>query len=305
MEIRDWIRAIGARLALIAVVAGVAALLAATLAFFQPQQYRATGTIALPGVPTSGPATAAVAQQIANFEGAVTSDGVLDAVAQETGAPRDSLSTVSVVRSGSSNILEVRFVGRDRDQARDVVRSASRQALLLQARTEVAFAQADVDAALAGYEDAFAAFEQAAEETNIVAPDLTLARLERDLIEADRRDDFDAIEDLNVQIREASEVQRLRDAADAALSILTGANDRLRVAQGREAAAASLPVNVGEVVALSKLQAMLKQGAYAAVFGAALAVGFVIIVELLRTGTGASRPSLPRPTRQRTRAGAF
>ncbi len=64
-------------------------------------------------------------------------------------------------------------------------------------------------------------------------------------------------------------------------------------------------MNVGEVVALSKLQAMVKQGAYAAVFGAALAVGFVIIVELLRSGTGSSRPSLPRPTRQRTRAGAF
>jgi hypothetical protein len=305
VEIRDWIRAIGARLALIGVVAIAAALLAATLALFQPQQYRATGTLALPGVPTSGPATAAVAQQMANFEGAVTSDGVLDAVAQVTGVPRDALNTVTVVRSGSSNILEVRFVGRDRDQARDVVVAAARQGLVLQANTDLAFAQADVTAANDGYEVALAAFLESAEANNAFFPDSKLNELNTDLIDAEADGSDARIASLEAEIQAVQETQRLKNAADGALTNLTVANDRLRVAQGRVIAAETLPVNVGEVVALSKLQSMVKQGAYAAVFGAALAVGFVIIVELLRSGTGSSRPSLPRPTRQRTRAGAF
>jgi hypothetical protein len=305
VEIRDWIRAIGARLALIGVVAIAAALLAATLALFQPQQYRATGTLALPGVPTSGPATAAVAQQMANFEGAVTSDGVLDAVAQTTGVPRDALNTVTVVRSGSSNILEVRFVGRDRDQARDVVVAAARQGLVLQANTDLAFAQADVTAANDGYEVALAAFLESAEANNAFFPDSKLNELNTDLIDAEADGSDARIASLEAEIQAVQETQRLKNAADGALTNLTVANDRLRVAQGRVIAAETLPVNVGEVVALSKLQSMVKQGAYAAVFGAALAVGFVIIVELLRSGTGSSRPSLPRPTRQRTRAGAF
>jgi hypothetical protein len=305
VEIRDWIRAIGARLALIGVVAIAAALLAATLALFQPQQYRATGTLALPGVPTSGPATAAVAQQMANFEGAVTSDGVLDAVAQVTGVPRDALNTVTVVRSGSSNILEVRYVGRDRDQARDVVVAAARQGLVLQANTDLAFAQADVTAANDGYEVALAAFLESAEANNAFFPDSKLNELNTDLIDAEADGSDARIASLEAEIQAVQETQRLKNAADGALTNLTVANDRLRVAQGRVIAAETLPVNVGEVVGLSKLQAMVKQGAYAAVFGAALAVGFVIIVELLRSGTGSSRPSLPRPTRQRTRAGAF
>jgi hypothetical protein len=305
VEIRDWIRAIGARLALIGVVAIAAALLAAILALFQPQQYRATGTLALPGVPTSGPATAAVAQQMANFEGAVTSDGVLDAVAQVTGVPRDALNTVTVARSGSSNILEVRYVGRDRDQAREVVVEAARQGLVLQANTDLAFAQADVTAANDGYEVALAAFLESAEANNAFFPDSKLNELNTDLIDAEANGSDARIASLEAEIQAVQETQRLKNAADGALTNLTVANDRLRVAQGRVIAAETLPVNVGEVVGLSKLQAMVKQGAYAAVFGAALAVGFVIIVELLRSGTGSSRPSLPRPTRQRTRAGAF
>jgi len=92
---------------------------------------------------------------------------------------------------------------------------------------------------------------------------------------------------------------------DSALTTWTAAQERLRQAEGQVRAAENADVRVGGVVQQSKLSAMFKQGAYAAIFGAALAVGFVIIVELLRSGAGASRPSLPRPTRQRTRAGAF
>ena len=66
-----------------------------------------------------------------------------------------------------------------------------------------------------------------------------------------------------------------------------------------------LEIRVGEVVGISKFGAILKQAAYAGLFGAALAVGFVVIVELLRSGGGPTRPSLPRPARQRSRAGAF
>lgn len=319
MEIRDWIRAIGARMALIAVVAVVAGVLAATLALFQPQQYRATATVALPDVPTFGPLTSAVGQRVANFQGAVTSDGVLDAVAQKSGAPRTSLDTVTSVRSGTSNVMEVRFVGTDEDQARDVVIHASREALLLQAQTDAAYALAVADANEEAYNAAYDAFRDLVSTTGIAAPVSTLARLENDyrkaetdLLQAENDGDDDAIADANtkleslqVELGEAQQVLEADTNVDSALTTWTAAQERLRQAEGQVRAAENADVRVGGVVQLSKLSAMIKQGAYAALFGAALAVGFVIIVELLRSGTGSSRPSLPRTTRQRTRAGAF
>ncbi len=319
MEIRDWIRAIGARLALIAVVAGVAAILAAGLALFQPQQYRATATVALPDVPSIGPLTSAVGQRVANFEGAVTSDGVLDAVAQKSGVPRGALDTVTSVRSGTSNVMEVRFVGTDEDQARQVVIDASQQALLLQAQTDAAYALAVVDANQEAYDAAYDAFRELVASTGIAAPVSTLAKLENAyreaetaLLDATRDGDDDAIaeaeaarESLQERFVEAQQVLKADTNVDGALATWTAAQERLREAEGQVRAAEGVEPRVGDVVPLSKVSAMLKQGAYAALFGAALAVGFVIIVELLRSGTGASRPSLPRPTRQRTRAGAF
>ena len=182
MEIRDWVRAIGARLALIAVVAGVAAVLAGALALFQPEQYRATATVVLPDVPTFGPLTAAVGQRVANFESAVTSDGVLDAVAETTGEPRTSLDTVSSARGGTGNVLEVRFVGRDADRARQVVVAASREALLIQAETDAAFARAVADASEVAYDDAQQAYDALAQETGIfVSPEALLSSLEREV----------------------------------------------------------------------------------------------------------------------------
>jgi hypothetical protein len=305
VEIREWIRAIGSRLALIAVVAGVAALLAAVLALFQPQQYQATATLALPEVPAVGPLTSQVAQRIANFEGAVTSDGVLDAVAERTGAPRPLLDGISVVRSGSGNVMEVRFVGRDADQSRAVVTAATQEGLLLQAETDKAFAEAEAAASEALYNDAQSRFEEQSQATEIFAPDEVLADLSSDYRRADARGDVEDASEIQQQILVAREVQRLRNDADAALDAWTADLAALNRAEGQVRAAEAAQPRVGDVVRLSKLQAMIKQGAYAALFGAALAVGFVIIVELLRSGTGTTRPSLPRPTRQRSSAGAF
>ena len=306
MEIRDWVRAIGARLALIAVVAGVAAILAGALALFQPEQYRATATVVLPDVPTFGPLTAAVGQRVANFESAVTSDGVLDAVAETTGEPRTSLDTVSSARGGTGNVLEVRFVGRDADRARQVVVAASREALLIQAETDAAFARAVADASEVAYDDAQRAYDALAQETGIfVSPEALLSSLEREFVRENRAGNDAALDDIGAELLVVQDLQRLRDAADAALGTWSEDLATLRQAEGRVAAAQNADVRVGDVVQLSRFSAVIRQGAYAALFGAALAVGFVVIVELLRSGTGAARPSLPRPTRQRTRTGAF
>jgi hypothetical protein len=235
----------------------------------------------------------------------VTSDGVLDAVAEQTGAPRERLDAIVSSRSGSSNVIEVRYVGRSQDEARAVVEAASREALLLQANSDLAFAAAGVDVAQAAFDAAVDDFEARAEETNFYYPDSQLQQLGDDLLAAERRDDEAEIERISALLPVAQEVQRLKNLADASLVNLTSALDRQRQAEGNVEAANTIPIAVGDVVRLSKLQAMIKQGAYAALFGAALAVGFVIIVELLRSGTGTTRPSLPRPTRQRSSAGAF
>jgi hypothetical protein len=275
--------------------------------------------VALPDVPVVGPATSAVAQRIANFQAAAESDGVLDAVAEETGTPRDSLDAVTTVRSGTGNVLEVRFVGEDPDQARAVVVETSRQALLLQAETDRVFALADADANQGAYDSALETLQGLVRETGITQPTERLGQLqsqyankEIELAAATEEGDTAKVDRLNAELSridaEFVEVQRVLQAdtqLSSALGTLTAAEERLRQAEGRVAAAVNAEPSVGGVVPLSKLSAMIKQGAYAALFGAALAVGFVIIVELLRSGTGASRPSLPRPTRQRTRAGAF
>jgi len=181
-----------------------------------------------------------------------------------------------------------------------------RQALVLQAETDLAYATAQERAAFAVYEDALQAFEEEAEATGHTAPDVQLNVLNRRYLDAEEDDaDEEELATIRAEIVEVQAVQRLRDVATDSLDRWGSAQAQLSDAQGRLDAALTAPVQGGDVVRLSKLQSMIKQGAYAALFGAALAVGFVIIVELLRSGTGTSRPNLPRPTRQRTRAGAF
>jgi len=319
VEIRDWLRAIGSRFALIVVVAGLAAFMAATVALFQPQQYRATATVALPDVPASGPLTAVVGQRVANFQGAVASDGVRDGVATATGVTRGALESLTSRRNGSSNVMEVSFVGVDAEQARAVAEAAVREALRISAQSDVAFAEARLDAEQTLFDESLDAWREKAEEflTPLTAEYLSvlqgrLIRAEDAYLSAiasgDEQEQADAeAKRANISDRlfRVQEVQRLEAALSTATTGLATARGQLTRTQGQFEAAETLPVLVGEVARLSKLAAIVERGAYAGLFGAALAVGFVVILELLRSGAGGQRPSLPRPSRPRQRADAF
>ena len=72
VELRDWTRVMGRRLTLLAVIPIVAMLVAGVLAVLEPQTYRATATVIMPGQTTSGPVSSATSQFVADFEGAIT-----------------------------------------------------------------------------------------------------------------------------------------------------------------------------------------------------------------------------------------
>jgi capsular polysaccharide biosynthesis protein len=169
VELRDWSRVMGRRLALLAVIPLVAMLIAGVLAVLEPQTYRATATVIMPGQTTTGPVSSAVSQFVADFEGAITSDGVAQATSAATGEPKSSISNgIGTKREGSSGVVEVTYTGTNADRVGPVAETAAREALGQIAQVKLDVDQAQLDAADEAYKQAQADLQTVGRETGIV-----------------------------------------------------------------------------------------------------------------------------------------
>ena len=303
-EIRDWTRAVGRRLWIVILIPIVASGAAGTIAFLDGVRYRATATVVLPSVrSTGGPLTAAVAQEVDDFQGVLSSDRVAQLTAESTGEPKGSyLDGISTHRHGTSSAVEVVFIGSDPGRAEAVVVDASRDAFLVLAETDLTVAQAQADAAEEAFTAAQQALDEFAQRSNIVDADVAFAEYQRRLTSL--RDALGKAEDggdpKEIQAAQQKLTQRTQTftAFVSEYTVLDGgriaARDSLRSstlelfrATGAVEAAKKAEVTASPATEVSRIAYVGRRAIAAAAFGLVLAVGLVILLELVRPGEAA------------------
>ena len=319
MEIRDWLRVSGDRVRLLVVIPLAAALIAALIGTISPVRYRATATVILPGISSSGPLTSVTAQRVADFSAAVRSDGVLDSVSSELKIDRSKLDTVTVTRSGSSGVLAVSFVGTDRDQVPAVAEAAARVALRLQAQVNKDAAAAAAEAAGQLYAEEDQVYQEAERKAGFLYSDAVLAEFSRryndavDALNAAKASGAQAaitqaqanVNERGVKLTDAQGLQTLYSARLAAFSVVSGAKARLAAADGDLISAETLTIPTTRAVPLSKMRLVAQRVVLAGLFGLALAVALLVLLQLLQVRqAGGAQDDDRRPALLAQRRGA-
>jgi uncharacterized protein involved in exopolysaccharide biosynthesis len=253
MEIRDYVGRAGWRLWVLLLVPLAAGGAAFALLADTPTQYEADTVLTVPSTVAGGASSGSVAQYMANFEQAITSDPVVTKVAGIVDrAAEEVRSGLDVTQLGSSNLVRISYRGPDRGDASTIVDEATRTTFDLVAQIQLPFGQtlevlksrvrstqADLDAAEARLEDFLVVngLVLPREEYLMVASDI--ARLEDELaqavpatptatLEAELRDRRQQLQQLGAKI---PEWERLQADVDRANEDLDAAQDELRLTE--------------------------------------------------------------------------
>jgi hypothetical protein len=296
VEIRDWTRVMGRRLSLLIVIPVTAALLAGALAIVQPQTYRATATVILPTQDTGGPVSSAVSQFVADFQGAITSDGVAQATSEATGEPKSAISDgITTKREGTSGVVEVSYTGQTADRVGAVAETASRNALSQIAQIQLDVVQAQYDAADQAYQDALTNWTAVASQTHIVDIDQVKADSQHRLTAA--LDALNAVRGTNKEAAAQTKVteisnryaQQIADfqRADAALSTAQGSLFSYRGFLNQARGIVDQAKRNDQVVAsppraTNRLTYIVRRVVFAGAFGLLLAIALIVLLEFLR-----------------------
>jgi capsular polysaccharide biosynthesis protein len=296
VELRDWTRVMGRRLALLAVIPVVAMLVAGVLAVLEPQTYRATATVIMPGQTTSGPVSSAVSQFVDDFQGAITSDGVAQATSVATGEPKSAISDgIGTKREGSSGVVEVTYTGLSADRVGPVTVTAARTALTQLAQIKLDVDQAQLDATNQAYDQAQADLQAVGQETGIVDFNYFLLVGQKRLIKLG--DELRAAQQSGSGVAQA---QQRFDEASTQFSqrqqqyqaALSRANDVLDArkffagevldSKGIVTQAENTRVQASPPRPTNRVTFVIRRVVFAGAFGLLLAVALVVLMEFLR-----------------------
>jgi hypothetical protein len=177
VEIKDYLKALGKRAWVVILVPVIAGALALGYQLGQKAQYQSTVTV------LSHPASAAagsVIQYITSFQAAMSSDTVINQVAQQGGvSPGTIRSGLSSQPSGvNSIILKVSFTSKSKIRAPKIADLAARDTLDLLARPSLVTAQATLDADQAEYNAAKAAVDSFNTSAGLSGPVIETYRAE-------------------------------------------------------------------------------------------------------------------------------
>jgi len=297
VEIRDWTRVMGRRLSLLIVIPVTAALLAGLLAILQPQTYRATATVILPAQQTSGPASSAVSQFVADFEGAITSDGVAQTTSEITGEPKSAISRgIATKREGTSGVVEVTYTGTNAERAGAVAETASREAL-------AQIAQIQLDVINAQYAAADEAYDQAQDDLTTATQETFIIDLPAFLRIAEKR--LKVAEDaVNAAIANGGNVQQAQQRLEQLTTQFTdkrgqyqAALDAYNDAKGARAflgnevyqsqgivdqAKSNSQITASPARASNRFTYVIRRMVFAGAFGLLLAIALIVLLEFLR-----------------------
>jgi capsular polysaccharide biosynthesis protein len=272
----------------------------------QPPRYSATATVAAPAV-VGGPSTNqysgvnAPRAFVADFSGAVTSPMIVNQVAEKTGAaPAAIKDGLEVSQIGSSSLVQLTYTGPRRDRVASVVNESAGATIRFLFQTQVTLAQKTVGEARKAVDGANAALASFYKQTGQVLPDEAyriaaqqVADLQREQASARAGGETTKAASLQstIDARKAevaklapqvATYQGLVERRTQALSRLNVLEEGMERAQAQYSAAdPDAIVVVGQVQRASLLPALVRKAAPAAGAGLFLAVGIVLLLELL------------------------
>jgi capsular polysaccharide biosynthesis protein len=310
VELKEWLRSLGDRARLLVIIPLVAGSVAALITLVGPSSYESSATVIVAEDPASGPITAVMAQRVADFTAAVRSDGVLDAVSRDTGVARGDVGNVTVSRSGSSGVVTITYSGTRSEEVGLVAEAIARQGLRAVAQARVDAANGEVTAARELYQAASEALVEAEAELGTSYSPRALERLQNQAIRltqaaaaadspADQEAALERLQQKNNRIEEMRQLDALARARDAQLVTMFAAQDRLSRANGALGAAENMDMSVTRATRTSKLQEAARRFLFVAVIGFVLALGLVILLQLMdRRREAAERGTETGPRRR-------
>ena len=272
----------------------------------RPPQYSATATVAAPAA-VGGPSTNqysgvnAPRAFVADFSGAVTSPMIVNQVAEKTGAaPSVIKDGLEVSQIGSSSLVQLTYTGPRRDRVASVVNESAAATIRFLFQTQVTLAQKTVGEARKAVDRANAALASFYKQTGQVLPDEAyriaaqqVADLQREQASARAGGETTKAASLQstIDARKAevaklapqvATYQGLVERRTQALSRLNVLEEGMERAQAQYSAAdPEAIVVVGQVQRASRLPALVRKAVPAAGAGLFLAVGIVLLLELL------------------------
>jgi hypothetical protein len=292
------VHALGRRLLILIAVPVIAAGVAGVISVKKPQQYKTTTTVVLPNPQTSGSVATAVTQAVDDFQGALGSNAVATATSQQTGAPLSNVQGgLSSQRRGNSSVVDVTYLGTSTATAPKVVVAASRNALTFLAQQDVTLASAQLTTAKTQYDAALNQLTQLATTSGVVDFPGTLGYYQKLLRDSQAAVDAAAASHNQKALTKAkgalasltAKAVKLKAGYQSSIDTLHNANLGYSAAEvasiqadAEVAAANSVQLTASPPAAQSRLAYILKRVVPAAVFGFVLAVGFVVLQELLR-----------------------
>lgn len=306
-----------------AVVGALVAAAALTLGLIllQPQRYRATADVVVPIASPGGSAIAAVGQSVSDFEGAVRSDVVAKRVSSETGVPQQQVADrIDTEQLFGGTVVEVTYTADDAFVAEDAVGVVSREALvlLLQARLapfeqELALAERDANAAANAYQD-FLIANELVEPEQFFRDQQARLRVLRDRADGlraegndERADEIDALIQSRTELLAPIQVEYLTTREDRARAGVRLGQARASFGAAQAAVKAAEEqrgsVTVSNAVPVSKTAQLFRQLLIAVVVAAVLAIGVIVLLELIPPASdgvpSSAEATAPLPERSR------
>ena len=306
MEVRDYLKIVRRRLWIAVLVPLLAGGVVTALVLKQAPRYQATATVAAPGV-VGGDATTQYGGAtgpklfVADFSAAIRSPVVVRQVTRQTGVqPQELVDGLSAAPLGDSSIIQLTFTATEAGRAAPVITAAASDTIRFLFQTQVTLAQQAVDQARKAVTAADADLAAFYRGTRLVEPEQTYQLKARQIADMQQQQLNDQV------VGETSAAAALGSAIHAAQAELAtlapkvtryqalvarrqqaaGRLDTLdqqlqRASAQFEAAKPARVVLVGDVERVSKMVAVVRKGGAAFGAGLFLAVGIIVLLELL------------------------
>jgi len=314
MEIRDYLKAIRRWLWLPIVVPLVAALATGFLLERQPSKYEANATVVVPAVSAKGFSTSAAAQYVATFKDVLISSPVISKVAATYHVrSADLVSGLSATTlTADSNIIHVTYDGLKGQNTTGIVRDAAVLTLdavaepqLVQAQNAVAAAQVQLQQAKAAIDNFDAStgdilpqqqFNSAQQELDTLNLELQQANLANDTQHAAALQQLIAQREqqLATLAQQVNQYTILSDGRQAAISVSDHAAQELNDVEALMAADHNTgTVSVQNLGRISKFSDTLKFAGIAFAVALVMALGVILLLELMRGGSASGAAGVP------------
>ena len=318
MELKDYLDIAKRRLNVLVLVPALALLLVAGTTLAKSTQYEATATVAAPALvgginANQYSGAAGLKTFVSNFSAAVTSPPIINEVSSQTKVGKARLrSGLSATEVGSSSLMEVHYTTPVRRTAGAVAEAAASETIQFLFRTQVTLAQRPVDAANKALADNETAINNLIKATGLVIPDRdfdlkqqSVNALEQAATTAAANGQTSTatriqatIDQKNAELAtlapQVQTYQTLIDKKNQLISTLNQANQSLQQAKAQfEAADPAHVVTLGRTSKVSVIGELAQREAAAIAGALLLALGIVVLLELLGRREGATVASAP------------